>query len=153
MDGRCGFGGADLAPSGATRFKIELLRWFPAYWPALLVAFKWLVLYTHGQYTFAKTIVDLPFASLTFDLWAMVAKINGHPLRPGIATTPDESKRDWVLILVFGAIQLGVYLWGVQVWLVGTNLILQIINLALAVFLGLLVPWLLLGPHDDSRIS
>ena len=51
-----------MAPSGAVWFKVQLVRWFPAYWPVLLLAFKSLVLHTQDQLTLARAIVDLPFA-------------------------------------------------------------------------------------------
>ena len=132
---------------------MHLAWWFPAYLPVLLLVFKWVVLFTQDRYTLANTIVDLPFASFTFDLWAMVTKFNGQPLRPGRVTTPAGNRQENALIIVATLVQLAVYLLGVWAWLVSGNSLAQWASTALAVVLGVLVPLLLLGPPDESRSS
>jgi hypothetical protein len=57
-------------------------RFFPAYFPGLLIVIKWTVRRVFDRYVLANTIVDVPFASLSFAVWVVLRQNLNPPQWP-----------------------------------------------------------------------
>jgi hypothetical protein len=116
-------------------------RYFPAYLPGLLIVIKWTVLHVFDRYTMANTIVDVPFASVSFAVWVITRQ------QPQSRTPGDDDDRTPERI--FGTVSLLVntvlYFVGVWAWMVSRDaLITRFLVTGLAIILFFLVPCILL---------
>jgi hypothetical protein len=122
---------------------------FPVYFPYLLVLVKWMALMMAGQEIVLKGFVDIPFSALTFDLWAIVTKLQGRPLRPGTTITEKQSRREGTCVVATLVLHLLVYMF--SVWaLLGQESPLPRFLAALAMVGGALIPCFLLGSPSDQ---
>ena len=135
----------------SSRTSLVYAEWFfPAFFPYLLVLIKWLALLLAEQKIFPNGYVDIPFATFTFDLWAIITKLQGRPLRPGVPTTPAQNTREGVFVVVALVAHLIIYLFSVLVLLRQSSPLGYMFG-GLAMGVGALIPCYLLGwPGDRS---
>ena len=115
---------------------LYIRRYFPAYFPGVIIVIKWGTLYALDRYTLHNTIVDVPFASLSFAVWVVT-----QPKSPAAADDTAERMVGAASLLVNALL----FLLGVKAWIVTPDaLAMRFIVTGLAVILFILVPCMVL---------
>lgn len=115
--------------------------YLPAYVPVCLMFVKWFVLLIAGVYNPVAWFPDFTFALVSFDVWAVTAKLKEQKtLRLDGTISVEEGP------LVFGwfFIHVVVYLFNVWAWLVSTALVWSVLSTFVAV-ISASAPFFVLG--------
>jgi len=87
--------------------------YFPAYFPVVILFFKWVTLWNAGVLNTAAWFGDIGLTFVAFDVWAITTKFKGQTLRLDGTSPPGEGPALITLLIL----HVVVYVLNVRAWL------------------------------------